>query len=184
MYPWCMYPWCIYPSMIHVSMILDPDTCMYDAYILMWLWCTCLLCIYPWPLILIHALMYDAYIHDPWYLTMLYVCVWCTYLWSLILDYAACVCMMHISMILDLDPEACMYVWCMYLWCGKFCYQRTNKAILGVGCRHCSPWNINCDHLNKLGILSKFACSQNVRFQNCFCFPLGPFRPMWVLFST
>ena len=90
------------------------------------------------------ALMYDAYICDPWYLTMLHVC------------------MMRL----------------------KFCHQRTDKAIVGVGCRHCSPWNINCDHLNKLGILSKFACSQNVRFQNCFCFPLGPFRPMWVLFST
>ena len=92
--------------------------------------------------------------------------VGCIHLWSLILDYAACVyvyfvyvyfvtngrtnqrtrrfyiytwswymrvwciynvprsltlmhvCMMHISMILDLDPEACMYVWCIYLWYG------------------------------------------------------------------
>ena len=65
--------------------------------------------------------MHDAWcmMHDPRSLTMMHVC------------------MMHISMILDLDPEACMYVWCMYLRCGKFCYQRTdertNKAILGVG---------------------------------------------------
>ena len=67
--------------------------------------------------------MYDAFIYVPRSLTMMHVC------------------MMHISMILDLHPEACMYVWCMYLWCGKFCSgrtdgrtdERTDKAILGVG---------------------------------------------------
>ena len=53
---------------MHLSMILDPDTCMYDAFI-----------------------------YVPRSLTMMHVC------------------MMHISMILDLDSEACMYVWCMYL---------------------------------------------------------------------
>ena len=45
-------------------------------------------------------------------------------------------CMMHISMILFPDPDACMNVWCMYLWSMmrlKFCQERTNKAILGVG---------------------------------------------------
>ena len=53
---------------MHLSMILDPDTCMYDAFI-----------------------------YVPRSLTMMQMC------------------MMHISMILDLDSEACMYVWCMYL---------------------------------------------------------------------
>ena len=36
--------------------------------------------------------------------------------------------MMHISMILDLDPEACMYVWCMYLLCGKLLSQNPAAA--------------------------------------------------------
>ena len=48
------------------------------------------------------------------------------------------VCMMHTSMILDLDTwmyDAYIYdpwSWCMYVWCGKFCSERTDKAILGV----------------------------------------------------
>ena len=41
------------------------------------------------------------------------------------------VCMMHISMILDLDLEACMYVWCMYT-CIYVTNGGTNKAVLGV----------------------------------------------------
>ena len=53
--------------MMHLSMILDPDTCMYNAYI-----------------------------YVPRSLTLMHVC------------------MMHISMILALDPEAYMYVWCIY----------------------------------------------------------------------
>ena len=48
--------------MMHLSMILDPDACIYDAFI-----------------------------YVPRSLTMMHVC------------------MMHISMILDLDPEACVY---------------------------------------------------------------------------
>ena len=41
--------------------------------------------------------LYDAFINVPRSLTLMHVC------------------MMHISLILDLDSEACMYVWCMYL---------------------------------------------------------------------
>ena len=41
-------------SMMHVSMILDPDICMYDAYIYV-----------PGPLTLKQACVYDAYIYDP-----------------------------------------------------------------------------------------------------------------------
>ena len=80
-------------------MILDPDTCMYDAYIFDLL-----------PLALMHvcmmhtsiildpdtcednACLYDAFINVPRSLTLMHVC------------------MMHISMILDLHPEACMYL--------------------------------------------------------------------------
>ena len=129
-------------------MILDPDACMYDTYILDPDTCG-------------HAPhMYDAFIHDLW---SWYMHVWCIYLCSSILDSDACmsdahiydprsltlmhVCMMHLSMILDPDPEACMYVWCMCAWCGKFCHERTNertnKAILGEGCSwswYMWPW--------------------------------------------
>ena len=41
------------------------------------------------------------------------------------------VCMMHLSMILDLDPEACMYVSMMRY--SSVTNGRTNKAILEVG---------------------------------------------------
>ena len=137
---WYMHVWCMYmcPS------ILDPDTCIH-------VWCIHLLSVilthvcmmdvfmmrhicHAWTNLdsdaYIHdACMHDAYTYAPWSLCICAWCinVWCIHPWSLILDYAACVCMMHISMILDLDPEACMYVWCMYLWCGKFCYGRTDE---------------------------------------------------------
>ena len=42
------------------------------------------------------ACIYDAFIYVPRSLTMMHVC------------------MMHISMILDLDPEACAYGACVY----------------------------------------------------------------------
>ena len=42
---------------------------------------------------IMHLSMYDAFINFPQSLTVMHVC------------------MMHISMVLDLDPEACMYVW-------------------------------------------------------------------------
>ena len=69
-YVWCMYLW---------SSILDPDACMYDAYL--------------WSLILMHvrmmhismildpdACVYDEHMYDPWiydhqYLTLMHVCV-------------------------------------------------------------------------------------------------------------
>ena len=88
-------------SMMHVSMILDPDTCMYDAYI----YNDTLdyaACVYDAAEILsptdertneqgdsrsrIHdpdTCVYDAHIYDPRSLTLMHVC------------------MMHISMILD-----------------------------------------------------------------------------------
>ena len=50
-------------------MILDPDTCMYDAYIYV-----------PWSLTLMHVcMMHISMILDPWLWCM---CVWCTFLWS------------------------------------------------------------------------------------------------------
>ena len=61
-------------------MILDPDTRMYDAYMIYL--CSSIL----------DACVYDAHIYDPRSLTLIYVC------------------MMHISMILDLDSDAFMYV--------------------------------------------------------------------------
>ena len=61
-------------SMMDVSMILDPDTCMYDAYI------------YP-DTHEYDAHMYDAFIHDDW---SWYMHVWCIYLCSSILDSDAC----------------------------------------------------------------------------------------------
>ena len=87
-------------------MILDPDVCLYDAHSLD-------------PNTHgydAHIYMYDAFICVPRSLTMMHVC------------------MMHISMILDLDPEACMYVWCIYFSVtdGRT-DEPTNKAILGVG---------------------------------------------------
>ena len=53
------------------------------------------------------------------------------------------VCMMHISMILDLDSEACIYIY-IYIYIYTIVHvsmmrsfsvtdERTNKAILGVG---------------------------------------------------
>ena len=60
--------------MMDVSMILDPDTCMYDAYI------------YP-DTHEYDAHMYDAFIHDDW---SWYMHVWCIYLCSSTLDSDAC----------------------------------------------------------------------------------------------
>ena len=75
--------------MMHLSMILDPDACIYDAFI-----------------------------YVPRSLTMMHVC------------------MMHISMILDLDPETCVYGACVYDAANFVLDQQTdeptNKAILGV----------------------------------------------------
>ena len=70
--------------MMHLSMILDPDACIYDAFI-----------------------------YVPRSLTMMHVC------------------MMHISMILDLDPEACVYDAANFVP-DERTDERTNKAILGV----------------------------------------------------
>ena len=62
--------------------------------------------------------MCDVYIYVPQSLTMMHVC------------------MMHISMILDLDPETCVYGACVYDAANFVPNQRTNgrtnKAILGV----------------------------------------------------
>ena len=58
--------------------------------------------------------MCDAYIYVPQSLTMMHVC------------------MMHISMILDLDPEACAYGACVYDAANFVTDERTDKAILGV----------------------------------------------------
>ena len=109
---WCINVWCIHlwSWSMHVCMILDPDVCMHVRCIYswpwyMWPWCTYLLCIYQCSLILdSDACVYDAHIYDPRSLTLMHVC------------------MMHISMILDLDLEACMYLWCgwnccMCVWC-------------------------------------------------------------------
>ena len=62
--------------------------------------------------------MCDAYIYVPRSLTMMHVC------------------MMHISMILDLDPETCVYGACVYdaanfVTNGRT-NERTDKAFLGV----------------------------------------------------
>ena len=147
---WCIYVWCIhlwslildYAACVYDaaeilsptdertdeqgdsrSRIHDPDTCVYDAFIMFldpWLWCMCVWCTYLWSSILDpDTCMYDASIYVPRSLTILHVCmmhismildpwlwsmcVWCTYLWSSILD-----------------PDACVYVWCMYLWCDIF----------------------------------------------------------------
>ena len=84
---WCMNSQCIF-------MILDPDACVYDAYI-----------------------------NEARSLTLVHVCMMHEYMMhiSKILVPDVCMmheCMMHISMILIPDPVACMNVWCMYLWCG------------------------------------------------------------------
>ena len=54
------------------------------------------------------ACIYDAFIYVPRSLTMMHVC------------------MMHISMILDLDPEACVYGACVYDAANFVPNQRTN----------------------------------------------------------
>ena len=108
---WCMNVWCMYllgwaltlryvcTYDVYIFFILDPDACMYDAW------------------------MHDACIHN----SFIYM----------ILDPDACVydAGMKDAYICDLWP------WCVYLWCGVFSLrtnQRTDKAILGVGCMH--PW--------------------------------------------
>ena len=66
--------------------------------------------------------MYDTFINIPWSLTLMHVCiVWCTYLWSSILD-SECMHerMVHVSMMRQiLLPSD----------------EQTDKAILGVGLR-------------------------------------------------
>ena len=86
------------------------------------------------------ALMYDAYICDPWYLTMLHVCVWCTYLISMILDTWLCCMCVYDAHIYDPGPRSWSMLVCMVhisMIRLKFCHgrtnARTNKAILGVG---------------------------------------------------
>ena len=71
---------------MHVCMILDPGACMHVR------------CIYMFLILILDydACVYDAHIYVPRSLTMMHVC------------------MMRISMILDLDPEACMYGACVY----------------------------------------------------------------------
>ena len=88
---WWMYSWCgifvmhgqtltlmhiymMHVCTMHIHMLLDHYAYVHDV------------------------LMYDAYIHDPWYLTMLHVCVWCTYLWSWT----------------SILKHACMYGACIY----------------------------------------------------------------------
>ena len=106
---------------MHTSMSLDLDACMYDAYIYdPWSWC-----MYVWcgkfcsertdKAILgvwygYDAHIYDAFSHDfdP------DTCMYDAYIYvprSLILIH---MCIMHIEMILGLDPEMCLYVWCIY----------------------------------------------------------------------
>ena len=148
--------------MMHLSMMLDPDTCMYDAYIYV-----------PRSLILIHACMmhkamilaldpeacmYAWCIYDsgPWswmydacnnasfsricvYMMLPDACMHDAYIyysWPFTLMH---VCMMHNAQIYDSVPWSwwCMNLGrCMYIWCGTFwgrTDERTNKAILGVG---------------------------------------------------
>ena len=97
-------------------------------------------CIYPWSLIL----------H-----------VWCIYLCSSILDSDACVydahiydprslilmhvCMMHISMILDLDPEACMYVY-MRVWCIYQCSSILDSDACVYDAHIYDPWSFILIH--------------------------------------
>ena len=138
----CMCVWCLYLW----SMILDLDTCVYDIKCLMHI-STSRCCMYEW---------------------CMYVFILCR--------SVSLVCMMHVSIIFDLWPQ-CMYVLCAYVWCTyindpgawswcmhvsimyvpmmrlKFCHQRTNgptdgrtnKAILGVGCRatYCAKTTIH-----------------------------------------
>ena len=54
------------------------------------------------------------------------------------------VCVMHISMILHLDPEACTYnnAYMMQQICHQRTDGQTDKAILGVGCMIPDPYSI------------------------------------------
>ena len=121
--------------MMHVSrMQFLHDACIYDACLYdPWSWCTCVWCTYVW--------LYDACIYDPRSLTLMHVWMMheCMLHISMILVPDVCMihkCVMHVSMILVPDPDACMNVWCMNLWSMmglKFCHERTNKTISGVG---------------------------------------------------
>ena len=126
---------------MNVIYILDPDACVYDLQCMMHISIHISMildheaCMNVWSLTMMNV--YMMHISVPRSLTMMHVF------------------MMHISMILDLDFEACMYVWCMYLWCGKFCQQPTdillmgaaagaNRGTMGLGCvsSHFWPFNI------------------------------------------
>ena len=62
----------------------------------------------------------------PWSVYIWCMCVWFVYPWCIVhnmhifsdhLDMCTmqiCICVMHTSMILILDPNTCMYVWCIY----------------------------------------------------------------------
>ena len=116
-WPWCIYA-CIHDA--YMYMILDPDACVYDEDmndadihdlwpLCMYLWCSPFLLRTNEPTNIMHVCI----MHVSWYL-----CVWCIYSWSLILNPQSLnlinnsmmhVCMMHIYMILVPDPDACMY---------------------------------------------------------------------------
>ena len=107
-------PWSMHLCMMYISIILDPDACMYNAYIypdtrdydphICMMHLSMILnpdiCMYdaytyvPRSFTLKHAFVYDVYIYDTW---SWYMHIWCIYLF--------------------LDPWLWrMCVWCTYLW--------------------------------------------------------------------
>ena len=62
--------------MMHVSMILDPDTCMYDAYPILIHVTMMHICMMHLSMMLDpDTCMYDAYIYVPGPLTLMHVCM-------------------------------------------------------------------------------------------------------------
>ena len=150
MYPSCLYPWCMYEislvrvPMMHISM-------MFVSMVHVTMIHVCMVQVGMMDLGMMH--LHHFKFCSERTNTQADSRGW-IYLWFLILDPDAYmhVSTMHIYMILD--PDACVYdagrndayihdpwPWCMYLWCGAFSLptdgrtnERTNKAILGVGC--------------------------------------------------
>ena len=137
---WCMCVWCI--SMI---LDLDPEACMYVWFLTLMFECMCDAYVLGPDTCDHDAHTYYAFIHDPD--TSVYD-AFINVPWSLTLMH---VCMMHISMILDLDSDACVYdahiydpgpwSWSLHVCMVHVSMMRyfsvtdhpTNKAILGVG---------------------------------------------------
>ena len=94
---WCINVWCIHPW----SLRLDYAACVCDAYIhdaailsrkdgrtnQRWSWHACVWCMYSWCGIFVMHVQTSTLMH----IYIMHVCIMHIHMWSLMLDYAACI---------------------------------------------------------------------------------------------